>query len=168
MKSTIVPVGMCVPLGKSPDSSTENIAKNYESMEELWNNKNKHAIFIIHILLPGTKMALPAIKKYCQLNTKTLFVDTHKCLSPACTLKPNPIPIVNLKGECVNSNLIEPFKEKYITLYNKFYNNLLKMAKMNLRSLYYESIPVRYNHQKSRLESIYGDTIFLRDSFFTY
>ena len=137
MQSSTPPVGMYVPLDKEPDSSTNNIAKNYISMEGLWNTKNKHTIFIIHAHLPGTKIALPAMKKYCLLNFKALYVDTHMCLSPACTLKLNPLPIVNLDGTCSDSDLIAPYKEKYVMLDNKFYDNLLMIAKINPRALYY-------------------------------
>ena len=153
-------VGMFTPTDPQTISDEDNCTL-YFCVEDLWKNRDIHKIFIISTQMCESDICLPAFKKYCIDFKKVLFLDVRQC-QPGCISGPEIITIVNIKENVIDlQNFIRPYEEKQIILKYNFYNNLLGMSKMDLASLEHEGVPIHYNHQKSRLESIYGDTYYI-------
>lgn len=153
-------VGMYLPIDPYDTTDNDQYTK-YQSMEELWKNRNQHRLFLIYICMPGVNLGMSALKKYCLKEHKGLLLDVHQC-SPSCTQPPEIITIVDAQLNIDDpNNLVKPFQESQMVLEDYMYDSLLSMSHMGLASLYHESIPLHYNEQKSRLESIYGDIYYV-------
>ena len=153
-------IGMYISLNEE-NPPRSKICRMYTSMEDLWKNREHHKYFVIAMWLPGVKIGLPAFKKYCQENKKFLSLDIHDHYQ-GCVVLPDLVDIVNVTNDINDpDNIVQPYQEITITLDKSTYLNLLNDTKKRLTGVYYGSIPLHYNPDKSRFESIYGDIHFV-------
>lgn len=153
-------IGMYVPVFPN-DPNGSDMCRIYSSMELLWKNRETHKIVIVAILMPDAKLGLPALKRYCQNTEKVLFLDVHAHHS-GCVLPPDIVEVINPKSKINDpDNRIPNYKEYIMALESYMYDSLCSMAKMGLAGLYHEFVPVCYNSDKNRLESIYGDLVYV-------
>ncbi|CAH6419172.1 Hypothetical protein HVR_LOCUS368 [uncultured virus] len=152
-------IAMYVPVSPN-DKSGSDMCDLYSSMDVLWKNRDKHKIFIVANFLPGAKLGLSALKKYCKESGKTLLIDVHK-QHPILPSLPDLVIIIDDKGTNDPDKLVPDYQESIIVLENYMYDSLLNMAKMGLGGLYHEVVPIHYNNEKARLESIYGDIVYI-------
>ena len=143
------------------------VSTNFPEMIELWKEREKFDMFIILACLKDVSVGLPSLKNYCLTNSKFLMVDTHICSQPDC--KEN-LPVSVVKVEKINGQLtavdrdsdyqIVPKEEKRTVVLELYmYNSLLSMAKMELKSLEHEGIPLIYCDEK--LVSIYKNIQYM-------
>lgn len=150
-------VGMYVPV---TNNETPDMCTLYQSMMSLWQNREHHKIFIVAGYFTDAGIGLPALKKYCQENQKILFLDIHKHYQ-GCTVPPDIITIIShIKNIDDPNNLVGPYQEKVILLEKYMYDSLVNMSKIGPKGLYHECIPIHYNSDRERLESIYGDIYY--------
>ena len=54
---------------------------NYSSMVKLWNNRDKHNIFMVGRFMCNVQLGLPSLYEYCKNHNKHLLINIHQCLS---------------------------------------------------------------------------------------
>jgi hypothetical protein len=164
-KLTKALIGVYLPV--SDDSLRATL---YQSMKNLWKNRHQHRLFIVNAHLPEAIIGMAALQNYCQANSKKLLIDIHQC-KPGCEHPPDIIEgnNVDLKLEykrcpnykcCLTHYNSTKAGECHIRLEKILYDSMVDMAKMaliDLGEIYHETVPVTWNSEKKRLESIYGD-----------
>ena len=152
-------LGMYVPHrdGDSPDDG-----EVYSSMRMLWQNRDKHRLFIVACYLYGADEGLPALRHYCQNSDKVLIVDVHEC-EDGCTLAPDMKIVAHPDSTEIDKSVIIPeYQEKAVILDGYTYGYLVEIAKMEFASLEHDFVPIFWNKTRERLESLYGDNYYTK------